>query len=178
MRAASRVRRSPLSRRAGGPPTAPRISRGCATGWRRYWRRSQTCWGTRELPEELLVQAAEAAVAHDEHVIARTNAACELAREGGDIARGVAAAAEGREHRTRVPTEICRRVEPYLVRALERRGERVPMHSHAHGVRARLEHRDDARRLADAAAQAVDRGGDGGGMMRKVVVHAYAAHLA
>ncbi len=123
------------------------------------------------------MQAAEAAVAHDEHVIARVRRARQLARQRVHIGAAVATRSEPRQYRAGVPAEIRRRVQPHLVGAGERAGEGVAMHAHAHGVRARLEHRDDARR-ADAAAQAVDGGRDRRRMVRKVVVDAYAVDLA
>ena len=123
------------------------------------------------------MQAAEAAVAHDEHVIAAAHRAGQVARQGIDLATYLAAGAELAGDRLHVPAQIGGRVQPHLVGAGERRRERVAVHPHAHGVRARLEHGDDARR-AHAAAQAINGGGDGGRVVREVIVDAYAARLA
>jgi hypothetical protein len=51
------------------------------------------------------------------------------------------------------------------------------MHAHAHGVGARLEHRDDALG-SDAAAQAIDGGRDRRGVVRKIIVDTDAVDLA
>src|SRR6185312_6456828 len=127
--------------------------------------------------EQLAVQAAEPAVAHDQRVIAGTQGLRELGSHRVDLRNGVAARAERGYERGRIPAEIGRREEPHLVRQRERGTERVAMHAHLHRVRAGFEHRDDAL-LADAATQPVQSSVNGGRVMREVIVDADAIDLA
>ncbi len=53
------------------------------------------------------VQPAEAAVAHDEHLIARPGGAGQLARQRLDVGAGVRATAESAEHLADVPAEVA-----------------------------------------------------------------------
>src|SRR5262249_57224379 len=76
----------------------------------------------RELAEELAVQAAEAAVAHDEHVIAGARARGEVARERVDVIAHLGARAERARHVAHVPAEIVGRRAPNPRRGRARRG--------------------------------------------------------
>src|SRR5438477_8663 len=74
--------------------------------------------GAFELREQLAVQTAEAAVAHDEQVVSGARRAGEIARQRVDVAAGVSALAERGEHPAGVPAQIRRRVQPHLVRGV------------------------------------------------------------
>jgi len=57
------------------------------------------------------------------------------------------------------------------VRTLQAPGQQRLHGAEFHGVGARLEHRQDAFARLQGAAQAVQRGADGGGVVRKIVIH-------
>src|SRR6185312_6108230 len=80
--------------------------------------------------EQLTVQAAEAAVAHDQHVIAGPGGACQLLRQGVDVVSGMAAAAERSDDGRRVPAQVRGGVQPGLVGTREGWRECAAMHPH------------------------------------------------
>ena len=96
--------------------------------------------------EQQIVQPAESAVGHDQRVITRTQVRRQIGRELTDVARRTAARTEFGDDRLGIPTEIAGRVQPDVVGRSQRGSERVAMHAESHRIRARLEHRDDARR--------------------------------
>ena len=123
------------------------------------------------------MQAAKAAIAHHEYLISRTQSPNEIRTERVQVAAQVATLAERCDDRLHVPAQIGRRVDPYLVSRGERRRQRIPMHAHAHGLRARLEHGDDARTV-DALTQAGERRLDRRRMMGEIIIDDYAGYFS
>ena len=65
--------------------------------------------------EQFAVQAGEAAVAHDEDVIAVAHCAGELTHQRIHIGAEMAARAKRARHGAHVPAQIRRRVKPHLI---------------------------------------------------------------
>jgi len=76
-----------------------------------------------------------------------------------------------------VPVEAAGRVQVHRVRRVQRGAQPVGVHAHAHGVRCQIERGQDPRR-AHARAQAGQRGRNGRGVVREIVVNGDAARLA
>ena len=119
------------------------------------------------------MNAAEAAVAHDQHVIAGTRRACDRVDQLAEIGVHFRFAAEWRQRLGCVPAEIPG-VAIDVVGVVQARRQRRFHRPELHRVRARLHDREDAR-AADGTAQAVERRRDRRRMVREVVVDGDAA---
>ena len=128
-----------------------------------------------ERGEELLVQAAEAAVAHDEHLIAGLHLGSDARDQALDTALEARTRSQGREGGGQIPVEPRDSEEPRTIGGGECRRELVPVDAKLHGVRARLEHRDDSC-IRQARAQTRERGLDRRRMMREIVIHRHTTH--
>src|SRR5690606_30651762 len=127
--------------------------------------------------EQLLVDAAETAVRHDQHVIPGSRRLDKRRDETVAIRRNLRARSERRDAFRHIPLNARPLVHEDLIGARERSRERFPVRAEFHRVRARLEYRDQAS-AADTATQALDRRRDSGRMMRKIVEHAHPIHDA
>ena len=94
-----------------------------------------------------------------------------------EIMRNPCALAERRERLCGIPAQV-RAVAKHAIGEAKALGQQRFHQPELHRVGSRLDHRDDARIAADVAAQAVDGRGDGGRVVREVVVHRDAAGLA
>lgn len=86
-------------------------------------------------------------------------------------------AADGGDHLAGVPGQLGPVQEHHRIGAIQRRRQRLRMRAQPHRIAARLHRHHDARR-ADLRTQALERGGDGRGVMGEIVVHGDAARLA
>ena len=126
--------------------------------------------------QQFFVHAAEAAVTHDDHI------------EGPGLGRhrrhqGVQVGFHPRrhrrlgDHRVQRPFQPRRLIPDYLIRVPGTGRQGLPVAAQAHGVGTGLDHRQHLF-VADPAAQAVQGGGDGRGVVGEVVVDAHAVHFA
>ena len=104
------------------------------------------------LYKQAFVQAVKSAVAHQQCVIAGAQLLAQAGEQPLQIMGDVHLAAERSKSAGRVPAQVRWRIQPDTVGAAQGFRQRVPMGAHAHGVRARFEHRDDPGGT-DAAAQ-------------------------
>ncbi len=125
------------------------------------------------------MQPAETAVAHDEHMVARRAARASSSSSSASIDPTLRAfAPSGRATCAGVPAEVRRREQPHRIGAGERGRQRVPMHAHASSCSSAARAPRRGAPLPIATAQPVDGGGDGGGVMREIVVDADAGRVA
>src|SRR5690606_3325937 len=92
--------------------------------------------------EQLLVDAAETAVRHDQHVIPGSRRLDKRRDETVDIRRNLRARSERRDAFRHIPLNARPLVHEDLIGARERSRERFPVRAEFHRVRARLEYRD------------------------------------
>ena len=163
----ARLEDAQRQRAAGKQHGVEREQRQCSRPRRRQARPPQ-------LGEQLVVQAAEAAVAHDEHVVAGRGGARQLARQRVDVGAGVAARAERAQHRAGIPAQVGGAYS-HTSSAPASAGASVSRCTPMRMVCERGSSTAMMRAAADAAAQALERRRDRRRMVREVVVDADAA---
>src|SRR5512139_383743 len=126
--------------------------------------------------EQLRVDAAEAAVAHHQHVVAGAGVFHQLDDEFLDLVEHARLGTQRGERLGGVPAEVGA-VAVDEVGTREAGGQLRFHDAELHGVGARFQYGEDAR-LADLAAQAFDGGRDRGGVVGEVVVDGDAVHRA
>src|ERR1700687_1669890 len=119
--------------------------------------------------QQLTVYAPKAPVAHDQHVITWPRRARERFDQRGEIVVEFRARSERRQCLGSVPTQV-RGVAKYTIGRRKAGGQQGLDGSEFHGVRARLEHGENAA-ASHAPTQAIDGRSDGGRVVREVVVH-------
>src|SRR6478736_2259708 len=122
-------------------------------------------------------RAFEAAVRHEDQVVARTHEFAQARKQRIDAVDRFAFVLERGNDLARVPGQLGAVQEHGAVGLVERRRDLVGVRAQAHGVRARLHRHHDAR-ITHARAQAFERGADRGGMVREIVVYGDPARLA
>ena len=132
---------------------------------------------TFQFREQLPVQSAEPAVAHDQHVIAWLCRLCKLGSQGTNIPARMPALTQRRNDGPRIPAQVRRREEPHLIRSQERGAKRALVDSHFHGIGPRLQHSDDPG-TSDTPTQSIDGRRDCRRMMREIIIHPNTIHFA
>src|SRR5438128_1915955 len=164
-----------VSRSAAAPPRAmPEKRYRTRADWR--WPRPSRWSLCLEPRQQLVMNVTETAVAHDQHMIARPRFIDDCVDQRGNFAVHFGAATGRRQHRASIPGQT-RAVAVHAIGRDQASHERVFHRTEPHRIRSRLDHGEDSS-VAYLAAQPVDRGGDGRGMMREVVVDGDAIHRA
>ncbi|MNF76592.1 hypothetical protein D3C84_587090 [compost metagenome] len=123
------------------------------------------------------MNAAEAAVAHDQNMIPRAALGHQGVDQGLQIVKHLSRTAHVGGYLAKVPTDARRLEEEHLVGAVEATCQLLLVHPQFHGVGAGLQHRQNAG-LTHLGTQAAEGGLDGGGVVGEVVIDADARHLA
>ena len=118
------------------------------------------------------MDATEAAVAHYQNVISRLGGFHDHIRQGIDIDMPMGRLHAGLCHFRYLPGNMLRLQQEDLIGPAQRRGQIVLAQPHLHGVRAWLQHRNDARRAADLAAQRGEGSQNRGRVVGEVIVDA------
>ncbi len=123
-------------------------------------------------------ECAEAAVAHDQNVVARLRGFNNHLYQRVDVGAPVGWLNAGVSHFHHLPRNVVRLEQEHFISATEGRREIVFADAHFHGVGARLQHGDDARGAAHFATQRSKRREDSSRVMREIVIHGDAVGLA
>ena len=99
-------------------------------------------------------------------------------RQGIDVGAPVGRLDAGFRHFRHLPRNMLRLQEEHFIGAAERRRQIVLADAHFHGVRARLQHGENARGTAYFTAQRLQRGEDCRRMMGEIVIHGDAVGFA
>ena len=126
--------------------------------------------------QQFVVDAAEPAVAHDEHMVAGLRRTCDRFGQRRKIVVYLHLSIERRERGGDIPTEI-RRIAVNVIRINQAVRQRRFHHAKLHRVRTRFEDSQNAR-AAHGTAQTIDRGRDRRGVMSEVIVDSDAADNA
>ncbi len=97
---------------------------------------------------------------------------------GIDVGAPVGRLDAGFRHFRHLPRNMLRLQEEHFIGAAERRRQIVLADAHFHGVRARLQHGENARGTAYFTAQRLQRGEDCRWMMGEIVIHGDAVGFA
>src|ERR1700719_4601831 len=124
--------------------------------------------------QQLAVYASESTVAHDHHAVTGPRGMRDRFDQCSEIVVEFGAGSERRQRLGNVPTEV-RGVAKDAIGRRKARGQHRPHGSELHGVRARLEHRENATG-SNAPTHAIEGRGYGSGVVREVVVYRDAAN--
>lgn len=116
------------------------------------------------------MDAAKAAIAHAENVIAATGRLADLRHQCLDVVNHPCAPGHGCQRLAGIPAQAATVAKSEV--GVFQAPRQLRLHdAKLHGVGTRLEHRQNAFTRFERAVQAVHRGADGSGMMGKVVVN-------
>ncbi len=122
------------------------------------------------------MQAAEAAVAHDHHVRAGLSLTLDPLNDAFQRITDDRRHSAQRGSPGQIPAKVGRCVPDHLIGIVHTFRQTIPMRAELHRVGARLND-GDQRRVADALAQTVERGGNGGRVVSEIVIDGDAAHF-
>ena len=123
------------------------------------------------------MDATKAPVAHAHNLVARLSGGHHLLHQGLNLVAHHGFSAHGRERLSSIPAQAAA-VAKRHIGFFQAPGQLGLHGAQLHGVGARLKHRHNALAGLELAAQAIDRGANGGGVVGKVVIHRDAAYLA